>query len=240
MSIIEIDEKRLKKDVARVTSHLGAIAKKQIPFATVQTINHTLERIKKNEEKTIAHVFDRPTSTTKKSIFIVKAHKKRLPFTGKVGIKDKFKKGKGGMSADKYLGPHVKGGSRRVKGSERQLRGKGILPKGKWLVHGNDAKLNKAGNITPGRYVQMLSAVRGFKGLGNRNPDVKTTRFFVIPGVGIYERKGKIIKSQLIFASKKPQYKKRFDFYGIAHKTYNRHFQRQFKIEFDKAMATAR
>ena len=241
--MLEIDMAQLQKDVGKVKLFLDNTAKKQIPFATVQTINHTLERIKKNDETNIKHVFNKPISTTKRSIFIVKSHTKRLPFQGKVGIKDIFKSGKGGMPASKYLEPHVKGGPRKIKGSERHLRKSGIMPRNRWLVHGDDAKLNVAGNITNSRYVKMLSEVRGFKEKGftaNRPKSRKKASFFVMRGVGIYERKGKNIKSQLIFASKKPTYKKRFDFYGIARKTHSRHFQSQFKVEFRKAMATAR
>lgn len=235
-----IDTRQLDKDIKAVTGRWRKLAKDQIPFATVTAINETIERIKKNEEKQIARVFDRPTSTTKNSVYIVKAHKKRLPFMGKVGIKDVFKKGKGGMPAYKYLEPHIKGGRRHVKGSERQLRRKKLLPRNKWLAHGNEAALNKSGNITHGRYVQMLSAVRGFTGTGNRPEDVKASKFFIIPGVGIIERTGKrTTKLRLAFVSK-PSYKKVFDFYGVAEKTYSRHFKKIFKRKLIHAMRTAR
>ena len=238
--MLTIDTAQLKKDVEAVTKRMNKLAKDQIPFATVLAINETIERIKKNEEKQIARVFDRPTSTTKKSVYIVKAHKKRLPFMGKVGIKDVFKKGKGGMPAYKYLEPHIKGGRRHIKGSERQLRRKKLLPKNKWLAHGNDAALNKSGNITSGRYVQMLSAVRGFTGTGNRNKDKKHSKFFIILNVGIVERTGKrTTKLRLAFVSK-PSYKKVFDFYGVAKKTHSRHFKKIFTRKLAHAIRTAR
>ena len=162
---------------------------------------------------------------------------------GKVGVKDVFKKGKGGMPAYKYLEPHIKGGRRHVKGSERQLRRKKLLPKNKWLARGNDAALNKSGNITRQRYVQMLSAIRGFTEKGytaNRPEDKKHSKFFIIPGVGIIERTGKrTTKLRLAFVSK-PSYKKVFDFYGVAEKTYNRHFKTIFARKLKHAIRTAR
>ena len=238
MSFFKVDSKEL-------TSAQGWFAnlrKDQVPFATSLAINSTAKKVKANLEKNIEHVFDSPTRTTKNSLYFVASTKKTL--TGQVAIKDKYKTGKTGTPPSKYLEPHVAGGSRYRKGSERQLKSTGIMPSNKWMVHGKGARLNKAGNITHAQYIKMLSAVRGFgeKGyIANRAANVKSTPYFVIPGVGIYKRTGKrTIKSQLIFVSKKPNYRKRFDFHGIAEQTYDRHFGSEFDKALDYAIRTAR
>lgn len=230
------------KELTSAQGWFANLRKDQVPFATSLAINNTAKKVKSNLEKNVTHAFDSPTRTTKNAFYMEVSTPKSL--RAKVAVKNKYKTGKPGTPPSYYLEPHIAGGNRYRKGSERQLRTTGILPSNQWTVQGKDARLNKSGNITHAQYIKILSAVRGFgeKGyIANRPTSVKSTPYFVIPGVGIFKRTGKrTIKSQLIFVSKKPNYKKRFDFHGVAIKTYDRHFGNEFDKALDYAIRTAK
>lgn len=65
------------------------------------------------------------------------------------------------------LAPHVFGGSRSIKRSERRLMDAGILPRGYYIAPGAAAPLDRYGNIRGGFVVRLLSYLRAFSEVGS-------------------------------------------------------------------------
>lgn len=125
------------------------------------------------------------------------------------------------------IGPNIKGGGRGNKASAKALQAKGILPAGYFTVEGKDYPRDSKGNITRGRYSQMLDALgaiskedRGnFPKSGQR--DRKGISFFVIKRNGqpiaIAERKGQDVQIMLVFV-RSTNYREKYDYYGSGDK----------------------
>ncbi len=92
---------------------------------------------------------------------MVPARKDRLE--ARVWFKDEAD---GAQPASVWIAPEVYGGPRRNKPAELQLRAKGILPEGKYVVPGAGADLDRYGNIKRGQVTRALSGIRGFSQAG--------------------------------------------------------------------------
>lgn len=121
------------------------------------------------------------------------------------------------------IGPNIKGGGRGNKASAKALAAKGILPAGFFTVEGRDYPRDAKGNITRGRYSQMLDAVGAISKEDRANfpkgaqKDRKGVSFFVIKrngqNIAIAERKGQDVKIMLVFVDN-TNYRKKYDYYG--------------------------
>lgn len=111
---------------------LSDVAQKQLPFALSLAINDTLKDVKKNEEKRMRRVFDRPTPFTQRGLYLRRANKRTL--SGEVGVKD--------IQAE-YLKLQATGGTRRPK--RRAI----VVPVGQ--------RLNKYGNMPKGALGRALA-----------------------------------------------------------------------------------
>lgn len=119
-------------DVRRLTRNLGALADRQIPFATAQALNALGKIVKDKETENLKATFPTLTPFTAHSVALLKANKGNPTVT--ILIKDR---------AATYLDPYETGG-RRVLNSRALLNPKGV-------------NLNQYGNIPKGR----LAALRG-------------------------------------------------------------------------------
>jgi len=78
-----------------------------------------------------------------------------------------------GVAAGRYMGINARGGDRRPKSSELQLRRAGLIRQDQFLVPpGSKTKnpgvrLNAQGNLPGGQYQQILSRIKGFSAAGS-------------------------------------------------------------------------
>lgn len=233
--------------VQRVREELGR-AEKQIPFATALALTRTAQIAKSEVEKAMGSVFDRPTRWTLNSLRLIPARKDRL--VARVEMKNEADKS---APATKWLNPEIAGGPRPEKASERNLRAKGVLPAGKFIVPGKGAKLDRFGNMTKGAITKALSGVGGFaeqgysaNATGSKRSRAKgnAKRYFVMKRgstpIGIAERTSRNRMHMLLAFTRRPTYSKRLDFYGIGDRVVQRHLRDEFEKAYLKALRTAR
>jgi hypothetical protein len=233
--------------VKRVTDEL-AKAEKQVTFATAVALTRTAQIAKREVEAEMPRVFDRPTRWSLNSLRLIPAKKDRL--VARVEMKNEADKS---APATKWLNPEIEGGPRPDKASERNLRSKGRLPAGKFIVPGKGAKLDRFGNMAKGAITKALSGVGGFaeqgysaNATGSRRSRAKgnAKRYFVMrrgsTPIGIAERTSRNRMHILLAFTRRPTYSKRLDFYGIGDKVVQRHLRDEFEKAYAKAMRTAR
>lgn len=138
----------------KLTATLTNLEHDQLPFAMVTTINQVAGEVQADIKAAMPKVFDRPSPTTLNSLKVWKANKRTL--TGRVFVRDEASKG---TPPVKYLVPEVEGGQRRVKRFERSLLRVGPMTGG-FFSFGKAAPLNRYGNLTAGKIVQILTVLR--------------------------------------------------------------------------------
>lgn len=240
----------IQQDIARGLKHLATLNPDQIPKIVAHAINRTMVTVRAKERQEIERVFDRPTRFTLNAFFTVPAKPSQV--VAEIRLKDKAVKS---VPAAAYLAPEVYGGERKLKGYERLLQGKGILPAGMFTVPTSEAPLDAYGNLSRAYIVQMISYLQAFGEQGytaNRNkasPKATKRRFYAINGkdpkdnrglpLGIYERKsGNTSRLVLAFVSP-PSYTQRFDFFGVAEQTVKRFLEADVRKVADEAVSKA-
>lgn len=141
--------------------------------------------------------------------------------------------GKGIPAAD-FLAAEIEGGARRLKRMEKALQAKGLMPKGWFAIPGRQAPLDVHGNVPGPFIVRMLSDLQSFGEQGYRanrrgaRRGAKKTNYFFVPRKGSHLKPGiywhmpnRMLACVFIFASK-ASYEKRFDFYGVGSRAYQR------------------
>lgn len=227
---IHIELRGVKEAIAM----LDDVKRRQIPFAVSKALNECARMIRDEERLTMQQVFDRPTPWTLNALQIRPASKTKL--TAIVEFKDQ---------AERYLGPQIYGGERRMKRSEMWLKA--------YWAPGGAARRNRYGNMSAGQITQILSATKTHPDFyawtsrrslkRNKKPRdyfiVRTPRGKVFPGV--WEKYGKAgaIRPILKFIAS-PKYRKLFPFYEVAHRVADAHLTRLFKEALDYAIQTAR
>lgn len=226
---------------------LESLENDQIPFAAALALTRTAQAVEQVLVSQMRTVFDRPTPYTLNSLRVFPATKEKL--VARVWMKDESVKAE---PATRWLTPEIYGGDRRTKRVERQLRERGILPEGKYVVPGAGAKLDKYGNMSRGQVTKALSGIGGYTQQGydaNATDSARSTkkgnyrRYFVMHGpdrspIGIAERtaKGKDGLAMILAFVSKPTYRKTFDFHQIA----QREAEARLRDEAVKAVAEAR
>lgn len=207
-------------------------------------MNMTGKQVKEELRKLMPKIFDRPTKWITNGFYLIPSKPDRL--TVVIKIKNETFKG---TPAANILAPHIDGGQRDHKPSEKQLIRTGYLDSNEYIVPSKFYKLNKYGNIQSQQMIKILSAVGAFTESGYdanfRKPNRKRGRpfkgtkplpiqeqekYFVIKkGIashlkpGIYRRKGNRnntqVEPKIIFVNR-VTYKKRFDFFNLTVKLY--------------------
>jgi hypothetical protein len=234
---------------------------KQARYALRQAMNKTVQWAETDVRRAMRTSFDKPTPFFLRSLRIVYAAKEKLEVA--LWFKDR------GLDdgSEAMVLPHVEGGPRRLKPMELRLQRAGLLPAGWYAVPGSAAKLDGNGNMSRGQISQMLNVLGTYREAGYNKADSRTRdrllkgnakkgvdgfAYWVNPvgarrakhlPPGVYQRFttviGSVLKPVLIFVSK-AQYRQRFDFYGIAQKTFDARFPAEFDRAFANAMRTAR
>jgi len=149
---------------------------------------------------------------------------------------------------------------------EARLLRAGLIPSGYNAVPGGAAKLDVNGNMSQGQISQLLNVLGAYTEAGYNKANDKTTKrlakgnikknvygfAYIVIKVGasrpkhlqpgVYQRVstgfGSSLKPILMFV-KRANYKQRLDFFGIATKTINEEFPKEFTKSFDEAVRTA-
>ena len=191
----------------------------------VGALSDTVDDIHARQTLEMKRSFNNPTP------YVVKGLKKRYS-GGKMGqgvtkMGTYFEFFPTGKSPEDIVRPHVFGGQRKVKRSERRMQQFGILPPGSFTVMGNDYPRNGSGDIPGARYTQMLNQLGALSDVArsqmgkNKQRNRKGTSYYVVKRSGvpiaIAERNGEQTRIMLVFA-KSTSYKKRYDFFGVGKK----------------------
>ena len=147
-----------------------------------------------------------------------------------------FASGKAGLSPAQILAPHIFGGGRLPKASERSLRAwySDVFSYGQFLTPGPGAARDAYGNISGQEMIKIKSGA-GISEKGNAYKMNITPRskkrnkkaygnLFVSPRVGVFRRLGPNSVIPVLFFSRPPVYRKRFPFY----ETVREHAQKTF------------
>lgn len=202
-----------------------------------KTINETLVEIKKAEQEEMKKCFDKPTPWILNGLYVWRANRSNLE--GYVGFKD---------AQAKILLPHVEGGGREFKRSEKWFQNVSGMSGTPYWVPGAWAPRNAYGNVPGGQITRMLSAAgahpdpysRSTKRSKRRNRAVKN---LVVLGPrqgrmpGVYQRVGRGLKPMLIFV-KGVTYQRRFMFYEVGQKTADRVFKQRFDANYEAMWRT--
>ncbi|MBV5843725.1 hypothetical protein KUT55_32250, partial [Pseudomonas aeruginosa] len=189
-------------DAVRSLQQLGG----DLPAAVLaDALNHTANQANQALVGEIDQVFDRPTPFTRNAIRILHATSRRLEAA--LWVKDEKDHASKGQAPEDWVAPQVFGGPRVDKASERNLRARGILPAGMFVVPAEGARLDQYGNMSRGQMIQILSGLgaleyrAGFK--GNATQSARSLAkghqlaYFVMRRgrrpIGIAERRGRTL-----------------------------------------------
>lgn len=221
----------------------------RVPTVAAKALTFTAQRAQAGILRAMGNVFEGgATAYTLGSTRIEPASASKL--SARVAVKDRTTNS--GTLPENYLFPQVFGGQRREKRFERALRYGGLLRAGERAVLGEKAKRNAQGNQDVSELRALLAAVAGTKrGDGPAKGRTATKRaskrlgnvFVGTPGgggqAGVYRRIGKgrasTLEPLLVFVTKKPTFRKRLDFEGIA----QAEAQREFPAIFNRLLAKA-
>ncbi len=226
---------------------MALLRRDQVPFAMSLTLNRLAKKTIQEEQEEIKRVFDRPTPFTVRALRQpreAKATKKKL---------DTFiwfkTLGKRGDAVENTLRPHIEGGGRNVKSSEKRMRRIGAIAPNEWMISAIAAPRNKYGNVRVGIYKNMLEWFRGYtEGGYNVGTGRQGVRYEIVPegrGRMIYEvsttKRGKDRYRPRFFLTKRaPRYRRRFDLYGVADRSHTKHGPAIADRAMVEALRTAR
>ena len=212
-------------------------------------VNDTVDDMVIGQRIEMRRVFDRPRPYTVNALFGKYASRRGSLL--KAGIAFREFSGRTGTPAYKYLMPHIKGGPRRLKRSEKALQSINSLPGGKLTVQGKNFQRDQYGDITGGQYTRMLAelgvSVNGMAGPAKQKSirEKGGRRFFAMPHKGgrrgdgnpmaIAERRGKEIVIMLVLTGEFT-YKPRYDFYGLANRQVMYSLPKHFNRIFNRMM----
>lgn len=239
----------MRDNIDRVVRDTKRLKRTKVPMATAKALTFTAERVQAAEKQELQRVFDRPTRWTLRSIYKLSATPARL--FSRVWIKDEWAGGTSGIPAAKYLPPHIDGGNRPHKRFEKALIHYGVMPSDMYAVPGRRARMDASGNMSRGQIIQILSALGAAERMSgfmanrtarSRKRNRNQPHYFVgRPGngsgpLGIWQRVGNGARPILIFV-KRPTYKRRFDFYGVAQRIAAKEFEPLLVRALDREMA---
>lgn len=189
--------------------------------AVTGALSDTVDDLHTRQKLEMKQVFNNPTP------YIMNGIKKRYP-GGKMGqgvmkAGTYFEYFPVGKSPEDIVKPHVFGGSRQQKRSERRISGLGFNPGG-YTIMGSEYPKNNSGDISGARYTQMLHQLGALSQFArqampkSRQKDRKGTSYYVIRRgdvpIAIGERNGASTRIMLVFA-RNVNYQKRYDYFGV-------------------------
>lgn len=245
-------------DAKPLIGQLDDIAKRQLPFATMQALNETLFGVHKGVGERAQRVLDRPTPHTARGLRYTKATKTNL-------VAEVFEQSEaeGYTPVARYIAHQVKGGPRPVKAFENDLRNAGVLGQDEFVVPAKGMTLDSYGNVPASVINAMLSDLQASKDATRRStPESRRKRarrkkgqglvYFYWRGDsgggrnkhrlprGIYQRRGILLRMVFVIIQGAPTYAPRFDFYQEAERLFHRDFPGHFSTHLARAIASAK
>lgn len=224
-----------------VRAQLSDLQKKHLPRAQVVAATRTGAYVFAALKSEMGESFDRVTP------WALRGLRYRQATTGRPEVNiwlEEFA-GKGIPAAD-FLAAEIEGGTRRLKRFEKALQARGLMPKGWFAIPGRQAPLDAYGNVPASFVVRMLSDLQAFGEVGyraNRKGDrrgARKTNYFFVPKKGSHLRPGvywhmpnRMLGCVFVFVSK-VSYRKRYDFYGVGRRAYDRVASRFMTEELER------
>jgi hypothetical protein len=206
--------------IAEVIRHARDVHGRVVPYAASTALTRVAGIAAKQDlPNAMRAVFDRPTTYTLNSLFVVPATKDSL--TARVHVKNAAASG---IVPERFLAPEVEGGSRGEKRFERALRYAGILLPNERALPGDGIQLDASGNVVGARLRSILAGLKVRQGRGKAGVfagTIKGTR-------GIWQGAGRGVKPLFIFTTAGLQYQPRLDFTGVAERTATTNMQPEF------------
>lgn len=216
---------------------LKKVQRKQLPFAYQEALNDTAFQAMRAAKKHMRETFERPiVGYIPKGITVQKAVKNKNldQMMARVDLEDFGDKG---QARRDIMKPHILGGTRRQKKAEHLFVGSG-----RYLYAGRDAPRNRYGNLHNAQIVKAISDI-GRNTDAGQNTKRRKKKYFAIntnkQRTIIMQRNGNTATPFMV-EGKKPQYRKRFQFYEVIIKTAKNNFPRNMTRNLRKAMKTAR
>lgn len=224
---------------------------KQIPFAVAVALTRTAQSILAAERDLLISSLDNPTAYTKNSLRFTRATKDNLEAS--VGTKQPTA---GNTNPASFLAPEIEGGKRSTKRFELLLQAAGLMPKGWRAVPARGVPLDAFGNLSRATIGKLLKGLKSQFVMGPTAPTkkgkaakVKQSPYFVLrqqsgnKPPGIWERKAsgdkRTVEPIVIYVSE-ASYQKRLDFYGKAQGMVDGLMEKNFAIELQKAIDSAK
>lgn len=236
------------QDLDDAVASLAALGGDLPSKALADALNHTANQARQALVETIDDVFDRPTSFTRNAVRILNATANRLE--AELWVKDDKDNNSKGQAPEDWVAPQVFGGPRVDKASERNLRAKGILPRGMFIVPAEGARLDQYGNMSRGQMIQILSGLGALEYVAGATQNATQSARSLAKGhgkayfvmrrgrvpIGIGERRDKSLVMVLAFV-RQPQYRERFRFFDVVRRIAEDDARLEANIE--KALAKA-
>lgn len=228
-----------EKDIEAWTRGLNERERRQVPFAASLALTETAKAVREDNRAHMEMVFDRPTRFTLGSLQVTPSRKETLH--ARLMFKELPRR------SVHYLTPQIEGGVRRHKAFEKWLIGRGIMNENDFAVPAAGARLNAAGNISPGMITQILSqlavspdAMQWETAKSRKRAGARRARYFVPkPGSalprGVWRRQGKKIAPVLLFV-RSPTYSVRYRFFEVSEEAALRLFPQIFDRALERAI----
>lgn len=217
---------------------------------------NTAERIRDRLTASIITDFDSPSAF---AVGGVRTKLDKKAKTVRVAFKDKVDSTSGTIEhegrlysdvASVALIPHIQGGSRSDKGMEQWLKRTGQMSRDEYLIPSRNAPgLDRYGNIKGSIATQILADLQAFHYEAGARSTSRRDSMFMIGRVkgrrglvkGVWKIQGGVGNAskgrwKLVFliTKNKPTYRKRWDFYGIGRKEFDRVFQAEWDRVFNR------
>lgn len=219
----------IRSNAPLVIAHLTELQKKHLPRATFDAASQTGRYVYAALRSEMTEVFDRPTP------WALGGLRFKLPTGQRPEVRIWLEEfgGKGIPAAD-FLAAEIEGGTRRHKRFEKALIAKGLMPGGMFAVPGAQAPRDAYGNVPGPFIVRVLSDLQAFGEQGYRanrrgaRRGARKTNYFFVPAKGsglkpgvYWHMPGGSLGVVFYFVSS-VSYRKRYDFYGVGKKAYDR------------------
>lgn len=219
MLAMEIDTSEFERKL-KILAGMPDLIRKTV----VGALSDTVDDLHTRQQMEMKAVFNNPTP------YVMRGLKKRYP-GGKMGQGSTkagtyFEFFPMGKSPEDIIKPHVFGGARSQKRSERRLAQIGVT-NGRFTIMGENYPRNGSGDISGARYTEMLSNLNALSETArsqmpaSRKKNRKGVSFFLVKRGGvpiaIAERRGSDVKVMLAIA-RKVSYPKRYDYFGVGEK----------------------
>lgn len=197
--------------------------RKKLPEAYERALNDTAFKAMAAARKHMRAVFDKPIEKYLVSGILVEKAKQDKDIDKMFARIDMEDFGDKGQARKSIMKPHIEGGDRRQKKSERLMLGPG-----RYHYPGRSAARNRFGNLHTAQIVKAISDV-GRNTDSAQNTKRKKKKYFAIntnkQRTIIMQRNGNSVTPFLV-EGRKPTYKKRFMFYEVIEKAINKNFKR--------------